>query len=133
MCFLANRGAFEDQGKEDSNLNQTTLGVPVVALWLTIQLGTMRLRVQSLALLSGLRIWCCCELWCRSQARFGSGVAVAVAQAGGYSSDETPSLGTSICRGSSPRKGKKTKKKKKKIFSWNSCSGSVVNKSDSEP
>ena len=25
----------------------------------------MRLWVQSLALLSGLRIWCCCELWCR--------------------------------------------------------------------
>ena len=31
-----------------------------------------------------------------------------------YSSDSTPSLGTSICRRSSPRKGKKTKKKKKK-------------------
>ena len=28
--------------------------------------------------------------------------------------DSTPSLGTSICRGSGPRKGKKTKKKKKK-------------------
>ena len=25
----------------------------------------MRLRVQSLASLSGLRIWCCRELWCR--------------------------------------------------------------------
>ena len=30
-----------------------------------IQLGTMRLRVLSLALLSGLRIWHCRELWCR--------------------------------------------------------------------
>ena len=29
-----------------------------------IQLGTMTLRVQSLASLSGLRIWRCCELWC---------------------------------------------------------------------
>ena len=28
-----------------------------------IQLGTMRLWVQSLAL-SGLRMWHCCELWC---------------------------------------------------------------------
>ena len=43
--------------------------------------------------------------------RLGSGVAVA--KAGGYSSDWTPSLGTSICHGSGPRKGKKTKKKKK--------------------
>jgi len=29
--------------------------------------GTMRLRVRSLASLSGLRIWHCCELWCRLQ------------------------------------------------------------------
>ena len=29
-----------------------------------IQPGTMRLWVQSLALLSGLRIWRCHELWC---------------------------------------------------------------------
>jgi len=41
----------------------------------------------------------------------GSCVAVAVAKASGYSSDSTPSLGTSICRGSGPRNGKKTKKK----------------------
>ena len=39
-----------------------------------------------------------------------SGVAVAVVWAGSYSSDATPSLGTSICR----RCSKKTKKKKKK-------------------
>ena len=31
-----------------------------------IRLGTMRLWVPSLASLSGLRIWRCCELWCRS-------------------------------------------------------------------
>ena len=31
-----------------------------------IRLGTVRLWVHSLALLSGLRIWCCHELWCRS-------------------------------------------------------------------
>ena len=29
-------------------------------------------------LLSGLRIWHCCELWCRSQTRIRSQVAVAV-------------------------------------------------------
>jgi len=27
---------------------------------------------------SGLRIWCCRELWCRSQMQFGPCVAVAV-------------------------------------------------------
>ena len=71
----------------------------------------MRLWVQSLALLSVLRIQCCCELWCRLQTRLGSCVAVAVVKAGGYSSNWTPSLGTSICRGSDPRNGKKMKKK----------------------
>jgi len=40
----------------------------------------MRLRVPSLALISGLRIWCCPELWCRSQRQLGSGVAVALAR-----------------------------------------------------
>ena len=32
--------------------------------------------VQSLVLLSGLRIWYCRELWCRLQMRLGSGIAV---------------------------------------------------------
>ena len=77
------------------------------------ELETMRLRVRSQALLSGLRIWHCHELWCWLQMQLGSRIAVALAQTGGYSSDLTPSLGTSICHGSSPRKGKKTKKKKK--------------------
>ena len=81
-----------------------------MAQCLTNPLGTMRLWVQSLALLSGLRIRRCRELW------LGSGVAVALVQAGGCSSDQTPSLGTSICCcGRGPRNGKKTKKKKKKI------------------
>ena len=53
------------------------LGVPVVAQRKPIRLGTMRLWVQSLALLSGLRIRRCRELWCRSQMQLGS-VAVAV-------------------------------------------------------
>ena len=38
----------------------------------------MRVQVQSLALLIGLRIRRCCELWCRLQAWLGSWVAVAV-------------------------------------------------------
>ena len=75
-----------------------------------IRLGTMRLGVQSLALLSGLGIPHCRELWCGSQTWLGT--LIAVAQAGGYSSDWTPGLGTSICHGSSLRKGKKTKTNK---------------------
>ena len=42
--------------------------------------------------------------------RLGSGLAVAVVQAGGYSSDSTPSLGTSICCKCGPKKIKKKKK-----------------------
>ena len=39
----------------------------------------MRLKVQSLALLSGLRTQHCPELWSRLQMQFGSCVAVALA------------------------------------------------------
>ena len=53
--------------------------VPVVVQWKRMQLGTMRLQVQSLASLTELRIWHCRELCCRSQTRLGSGIAVAVA------------------------------------------------------
>ena len=41
--------------------------------------SSMRTWVQPLALLSGLRIQHCCELWCRSQTQFGFQVVVAVA------------------------------------------------------
>ena len=54
-------------------------GVPVMAQQKWIQLGTMRLWVLSLASLSGLRIRHCCDLWCWSQMRLGSGVAKALA------------------------------------------------------
>ena len=60
-------------------LKRKSWGVPVVAQRKQIRLGTMRLRVQSLALLGGLRIWRCHELWYRSQTRLESGVAVALA------------------------------------------------------
>ena len=50
-----------------------------MAQWKRIRLVSMRMHVGSLALLSELRIWCCCELWCGSQMRLESGVAVAVA------------------------------------------------------
>jgi len=45
---------------------KTVPGGPIVAQWLTnLTRKTMRLRVQSLALLSGLRIQHCRELWYR--------------------------------------------------------------------
>ena len=43
-----------------------------------IRLGTMGLQVRSLASLTGLRIRCCCELWCSLQTQLGSGIAEAV-------------------------------------------------------
>ena len=72
----------------------------------------MRLQVRSLASLSALKIWHCRELWCKSQTRLGSGIAMALAQASNCSSDSIPSLGTSICLGCSPRKDKKRQKRK---------------------
>ena len=63
--------------------------------------------IRSPASLSGLRIWSCRELWCRSQMQLGPSVAVAVAQVSSCSSDSTPSLGTSICRRCGPKKKKK--------------------------
>ena len=52
--------------------------VPVVVQRKQIRLGTMRLQVRSLGLLSGLGIRRCGELWCGSQTHLGSGMAVAV-------------------------------------------------------
>ena len=81
-------------------------------LWLSGNLVPMRMQVPSLASLSRLRIQCCWELWCRLQMWLGSLFAVAVVKAGGYSSDSTPSLGTSICHGCGPKKTKNNNKKK---------------------
>ena len=62
----------------------------------------MRTMVRALASLSGLRIWRCYELWFKSQMMLGSDIAVVEASI--YSSDSTPSLGTSICHGYGPKK-----------------------------
>ena len=51
--------------------------------------------------------------WLRSVGQ-GSGVAVAMVEAGSCTSNLTPSLGTSICRGYSPKKQKQTTKIKTK-------------------
>ena len=66
--------------------------------------------VKDPALLSGLRIQPCCELWCRSQMRLGSGIAVAVVEASSYSSDSTPSLEPPDAAGAAlKRQNKQTK------------------------
>ena len=70
----------------------------------------MRMRVRFQASISGLRIRCCCELWCRSQIWLWPHVCWWL----WWSSDLTLSLGTSIGHGCSPKKTKKRKKKKKR-------------------
>ena len=83
-----------------------------MAQQLTTQLVSMRTWIQPLASLSGLRILCSPELWCRLQTWLRSGVAVAVVEAGNCNSDSTPSLGTSICHRCGPEKTKQKTKNK---------------------
>ena len=83
------------------------LGVPIMAQWKQIRLETVRLRVPSLALDSGLRILPCHELWCRWQMWLGSHVVMAVVLAGSCSCNWTPSLGNSIYLRCGPKKWKK--------------------------
>ena len=92
--------------------NERWKGVPVVAQQKRIRLGTISLRDQFLALLSGIGIWHCHEEWCRLQMWLGSCVAVAVVSVGSCSSDLTPSLGISTCQECGPKKKNKKKKKK---------------------
>ena len=87
-------------------LKFTRLGVPVVGQWKLIWLASMRMQVWPLASLSGLRIWHYRELWCTSQTLLRSCIAVAVLEAGGYSSNSTPSLGTSLCNGTALKRFK---------------------------
>ena len=59
-------------------MKNATLGGPLLAQWKQTLLVSMRMWVPSLALLSGLRIWPCLELWYRSKMQLGSCIAVAV-------------------------------------------------------
>ena len=86
----------------------------------------MRLQVPSLVSLSGLRIQHCRELWCRTQMQFGSYVAVAVAKASGYSSNKTPSLGTSMCRGSGPQKTRQERRAQRRCLASGGGKGSIL-------
>ena len=51
--------------KQFKKKKKKNLGVPVVAQQKWTWLASMRMQVQSLDLLSVLRIWLCLELWCR--------------------------------------------------------------------
>ena len=60
-------------------LGNSLRGVPLMEQHKWIWLVSMRIWVQSLALISGSGIECCYDLWCGSQMCLRSGVAVAVA------------------------------------------------------
>ena len=67
--------------KETILILKKETGVPVVAQWLRTRHSVHQDAVQSLALPSGLRIWCCRKLWHGLQMQFRFSVAVTVAQA----------------------------------------------------
>ena len=55
------------------------LGAPAMTQQKQICPASIKTQVRSLTLLSGLRIWCWPELWCRSKMGLGSCVAMAMA------------------------------------------------------
>ena len=61
---------------------------------------------RSVGQVSGFAVY----VWCTLKSWLGSGVAMAQVLAGNYSSDSTPSLGTSICHGCGPKETKKIHK-----------------------
>ena len=102
-------GVFKWIAALTSHQKQSTLEFPSWLSGYGIQLGNMRFRVQSLALLSGLRIQHCCELQCRSQMQFGSRIAVAVVWADSCNSHSTPQPGNFHMLLVRPEKENKTK------------------------
>ena len=72
------KNSFKSSTSSKRRLIESSKGaVPTVAQWVKgPNIVSVRMRVQSLALLSGLRIWHCHKLWHRSQIWQGSGVAV---------------------------------------------------------
>ena len=82
-----------------------TSGVPILEQQKRIRLGTRRLRLRSLALLGGLRIWCCVSYGVGH--RHGSDLALLWLWSRLVTTAlirHTPGLGTSICPGWGPGK-----------------------------
>ena len=88
-----------NQTMENKRQRRKFTGVSIVAQQKKTWLVARRMRVWSLASFSGLGIRCCHEPWCRSQTRLRFHFAVTAVQASDYSSNSTPSPGTSIFRG----------------------------------
>ena len=98
------------QASPSSSLKQAGThchGSSTVAQREQTQLVSTRMRVPSLASISGSGIWHCCALWCRFQIWLRTLVAVAVVWASSSRSSLTSRLGTSICQGCGPKKTKK--------------------------
>ena len=77
------------------------------------------MQVQFLAWLSGLRIWHCCELWCRSQTQLEFHIAVAVASSSSsiWPLAWTPPYATHAALKSQKKKKKSTKGQNPTIIS----------------
>ena len=94
---------------------------PEFPLWLSglqTLLASMRTQVQSLVLLSRLRIRHCHELCVGRRHSSRSCIAVAVTQASSYSSGSTSILETSMCHEFGLKQKKDKKKKKKKLHEF---------------
>ena len=88
--------AGAQQVKNPTSVHEEVGSIPGVAQWLR---GAVLLQAET-----------------QSQMWLGSGV-VTLVQAGSFSSDSTPGLGTSVCCGCSPKKKKKKREREKSIAS----------------
>ena len=85
----------------DGVLNFDFLGIPIGSL--RTQDSIQRMQVWSLALLSVLRIWHYCKLWCRYRPWIQCGCGCGIDQ---QLSNSTPSPRTSICHRCGPKEKK---------------------------
>ena len=105
---------FFSQSQIGNSTLKHNFGVSLVAQHVKNSTGIHEEASSIPDLFRGLRTWHCCGLWCRSQTRLESCIAVAVAVPSCCSSSSTPGLGTSTCHkgGSQQQKFKKYLKSK---------------------